>query len=51
MPHIRMRGLPEDAVASLSRKAITLAYPQLQHLAVMFNALDPSRYYCDGKHF
>ncbi|MPY23801.1 DUF1904 domain-containing protein [Shewanella psychropiezotolerans] len=110
MPHIRMRGLPEDAVASLSRtllaqlaelcridaqgftldwipstsyrdgkvdlsttqvevlwfpkdpdthdkveqairKAITSAYPELQHLAVMFSALDPSTYYRDGKHF
>ena len=110
MPHIRMRGLPEDVVATVSctlldqladlcqvnvqgftldwipslsyrdgkvdlsitqvevlwfakdpethdkveqaiREAVSNAYPELQHLAVMFRELKPSCYYRDGKHF
>lgn len=40
-----------DKVALAIREAITHAYPELQHLAVMFTELNPRTYYRDGKHF
>jgi len=110
MPHIRMRGLPEAAVAELSkmlleqlagickvnsqgftldwipsigyrngcvdqsftqvemlwfpkdpethhlvekviREAVKKAYPESQHIVVMFRQLEPETYYRDGQHF
>ncbi len=40
-----------DRVEQAIRSAISMAYPELQHLAVMFRELNPSCYYGDGKHF
>ncbi|NRD73972.1 DUF1904 domain-containing protein [Shewanella sp. VB17] len=38
-------------VESVIREAIMMAYPELQHLSVMFMALDPSTYFRNGEHF
>ncbi|WP_076411463.1 DUF1904 domain-containing protein [Shewanella sp. UCD-KL12] len=40
-----------DKVEQAIRDAISTAYPELQHLAVMFRELNPACYYRDGKHF
>lgn len=53
---VEILGFPKDPhthqlIECAIREAVTLAYPELQNLSIMFIALDPSTYFRNGVHF